>query len=154
MGRHYQVAVGREVSDVGRFAGDGRDLAFYTRDLEHATWVMLQQVALERLPASANSHHHMFIMQHLERQRKRQIDIYCTWILILIDFLSISGRIAILWRWDACRQATGIWTLWPPWKLTFVSAAGCKTVWMNGTACFAFGLLHNCVSQIGGQSQT
>lgn len=72
MGRHHEVAVRAEVLDVGGLGADGGDLALHPGDLEHAAGVVFQQVALKGLPASADSHHHMFVVKHL--QRKRQTD--------------------------------------------------------------------------------
>lgn len=63
---HHQVAVGAQVFDAGGPAAvDGGRLALHPRELQHAARVMLEQVALEGLPASANTHHHMFVVQHL-----------------------------------------------------------------------------------------
>lgn len=62
---HHQVAVGTQVLDVGGLVGDGGGLALHAGDLEHAARVVLQQVALERLPASPHTNHHMLVMQHL-----------------------------------------------------------------------------------------
>lgn len=68
MGRHHQVAVGGEVLDVGRLAAaDGGCLSLHPGDLEHAAGVVFQQVALEGLPASTNTHHHVLVVQHLRR---------------------------------------------------------------------------------------
>lgn len=64
VGRHYQVAVRCQVLDVGGLAADGGHLALHPRDLEHAAWVMFQQVALKGLPASTNAHHHVLVVQH------------------------------------------------------------------------------------------
>lgn len=61
---HHQVAVRGEVLDVGRLAADGGYLALYPGELEHAAWVVFQQVALKGLPASTNTHHHMLVVQH------------------------------------------------------------------------------------------
>ena len=67
VGRHHQVAVRPQVLDHGGpAAGDRRVLALHPGDLEHAAWVMLQQVALEGLPAPAHPHHHVLVVQHLK----------------------------------------------------------------------------------------
>lgn len=68
MSGHHQVAVGTQLSDAGRLAAavvDRRRLAFHARELQHAAGVVLEQVALERLPASADAHHHVLVVQHL-----------------------------------------------------------------------------------------
>lgn len=67
---HHQVAVGTQLSDAGRLAAaaaavDRRRLAFHPRELQHAAGVVLEKVALERLPASADAHHHVLVVQHL-----------------------------------------------------------------------------------------
>ena len=64
---HHQVAVGGQVLDVGGLAADRRHLALHPGELEHAARVVLQQVALEGLPASAHTHHHVLVVQHLQR---------------------------------------------------------------------------------------
>lgn len=64
---HYQVAVGGEVFDVGGLAVVDRGrLALHPRELEHAAWVVFEQVALKGLPASTNAHHHVLVVQHLQ----------------------------------------------------------------------------------------
>lgn len=69
---HHQVAVGAQVLDVGGLVGDWGGLALHAGDLKHAAWVVFQQVALECLPTSPNTNHHMFIMKHLpDRKRER-----------------------------------------------------------------------------------
>lgn len=67
VGGHHQVAVGTQLSDAGRLAAavDRRRLAFHPRELQHAAGVVLEQVALEGLPASADAHHHVLVVQHL-----------------------------------------------------------------------------------------
>lgn len=66
---HHQIAVRGEVLDVGGLAAaDGGHLALHTGDLEHAAWVMFKQVALKGLPAASNTHHHMLVVQHLQRE--------------------------------------------------------------------------------------
>lgn len=62
---HHQVAVGAEVLDVGGLIA-ANSLALHPGELEHAARVVLQQVALERLPASAHTHHHVLVVQHLQ----------------------------------------------------------------------------------------
>lgn len=71
---HHQVAVGTQLSDAGRLAAavDRRRLAFHPRELQHAAGVVLEQVALERLPASADAHHHVLVVQHLWMRRQDQ----------------------------------------------------------------------------------
>lgn len=65
---NHQVAVRAEVFDGGGLAADRGYLALHSGNLEHAAWVMFQQVALEGLPASTDSHHHVFIVQHLQKE--------------------------------------------------------------------------------------
>lgn len=64
---HHQVAVGTQLPDAGWLAAavDRQRLAFRPRELQHAAGVVLEQVALERLPASADAHHHVLVVQHL-----------------------------------------------------------------------------------------
>lgn len=63
---HHQVAVGAQLFDAGGPAAvDGGRLALHPRELQHAARVVLEQVALEGLPASADAHHHMLVVQHL-----------------------------------------------------------------------------------------
>lgn len=69
VGCHHQVAVGSEVLDVGGLAAEGGRLALHPGDLEHAARVVFQQVALKGLPASTNTHHHVLVVQHLQRER-------------------------------------------------------------------------------------
>lgn len=68
VGCHDQVAVGGEVLDVGGLAADWGRLALHPGDLEHAAWVVFQQVALKRLPAPTNTHHHMLVVQHPDKK--------------------------------------------------------------------------------------
>lgn len=69
VGCHHQVAVGGEVLDVGGLAAaDGGHLALHPGDLEHAARVVFQKVALEGFPASADAHHHVLVVQHLQRE--------------------------------------------------------------------------------------
>lgn len=66
---HYQVAVRREVFNVGGLAVVDRGrLALHPRELEHAARVVFEQVALKGLPASTNTHHHVLVVQHLQRE--------------------------------------------------------------------------------------
>lgn len=65
---HHQVAVRAEVLDIRGLAADGGYLALHPGNLEHAAWVMFQQVALKGLPASTDSHHHVLIVQHLRKK--------------------------------------------------------------------------------------
>lgn len=67
---HHQVAVGAQVFDAGGPAAvDGGRLALHPRELQHAARVMLEQVAFEGLPASADTHHHVFVVQHLWEEK-------------------------------------------------------------------------------------
>lgn len=68
VGRHYQVAVRAQVLDVGGLGADGGYLSLHSGNLKHPAGVMFQQVALEGLPASADSHHHMLVVQHLQKK--------------------------------------------------------------------------------------
>lgn len=68
VGCHHKVAVGSEVLDVGGLAAEGGRLALHPGDLEHATRVMFQQVALKGLPASTNTHHHVLVVQHPDKK--------------------------------------------------------------------------------------
>lgn len=65
---HHQVTVRAQVFDIWRLAADRRRLAVHPGELEHAAWVVFEQVALEGLPASTNTHHHMFVVQHLQTE--------------------------------------------------------------------------------------
>lgn len=68
VGRHHQVAVWRQVLDAWGLAADGGRLPLHTGDLEHPTWVVFQQVALKGLPAPTNAHHHVLVVQHLQKE--------------------------------------------------------------------------------------
>lgn len=68
VGRHDEVAVGGEVLDVGGLAAHGGHLALHPGHLEYAARVVFQQVALKRLPAPTNTHHHMLVVEHLQRE--------------------------------------------------------------------------------------
>lgn len=65
---HHQVAVRGQVLDVGGLAAERGRLALHSGNLEHAARVVFQQVALEGLPASTDAHHHVLVVQHLQRQ--------------------------------------------------------------------------------------
>lgn len=65
---HHQVAVRAEVLDIRGLAAYRGYLALHPGNLEHAAWVMFQQVALKGLPASTDSHHHVLIVQHPNKE--------------------------------------------------------------------------------------
>lgn len=69
VGCNHQVAIRGEVFDIGGLAAADRGhFALHPGDLEHAARVMFQQVALKGLPTSTNTHHHMLVVQHLQRE--------------------------------------------------------------------------------------
>lgn len=68
VGCHHQVAVRGEVLNVGGLAADRGRLALHPGDLEHAAWVVFQQVALKGLPASTDTHHHVLVVQHPDKK--------------------------------------------------------------------------------------
>lgn len=76
VGGHHQVAVGGELFDAGGPAvTDGGHLALHPGELQHAARVVLEQVALKGLPAPADAHHHVLVVQHLGRQAGLQVSL-------------------------------------------------------------------------------
>lgn len=72
MSCHHQVAVRGEVLNIGGLVADRGHLTLHPGDLEHAAWVVFQQVALKGLPASTNTHHHMLVVQHLQGDKAQE----------------------------------------------------------------------------------
>lgn len=92
MGRHHQVAVWGEVFDIGGLGADGGYLSLHSGNLQHAAGVVFQQVALERLPASADPHHHMLVVQHLQQEiepNHSEMYIYVAGLLAILMKISV-----------------------------------------------------------------
>lgn len=118
---HHQVAVGAQVFDAGGPAAvDGRRLSLHPRELQHAARVVLEQVALEGLPASANTHHHVFVVQHLWEETGLKCHVWwCRLSKAEPLFHSANGGLQLLrqrgmnsWvsfdgRWSMSKEAVG-----------------------------------------------
>lgn len=48
---------------------EGEDLLLQSGELQHSQGVVLHQEATQCVPAAANTHHHVFVMEHPDKER-------------------------------------------------------------------------------------